>query len=142
MQIIYAMEALYPPVIMCAKVSIIIQMIRLFYPIQGSKAWYAMMAFAWFNILWFTACLFGSIFQCSPIRKAWNSDKVQGTCVNYPAYTLILGVGNLIADIILLIVPAVRIWSLNMATRRKVVVAGMFTIGTMYVIKSPNIHVN
>jgi len=132
-QVIYAVESLYPPIIATAKISILLQLMRLFTPIPGSTTRYGMIVFIWVNVAWFTAAFFATVFQCTPVAKFWNS-YIPGHCINYAVYIVVVGVFNMVVDIVMLTVPLIWIWRLNMSPRRKIGVSAIFIIGTLWVI--------
>jgi hypothetical protein len=122
-------EIVYPPVIALTKLSICLQFLRLFVPQHTAKFW-CVQAFVWTNMLYFVACFFISIFQCTPREKIWDP-LVPGTCVNYQSYILITGIFNCVSDFLMLMFPIFCIWKLQMAPRRKIGVSGIFLVGVL-----------
>ncbi|KAL0265347.1 hypothetical protein SLS55_001312 [Diplodia seriata] len=64
-----------------AKISILIQYIRVF---VGTKTIIASWATVAFIVTCCLVCFFGGIFACSPVEKFWNPT-IPGTCINYLA---------------------------------------------------------
>lgn len=81
-------------------------------------------------MLYFTACLFITIFQCTPRAKIWNP-AIPGTCLNYQAYIFATGIFNVVSDIIMLVFPMICIWNLQMSFKRKLGVSAVFFAGSL-----------
>lgn len=75
-----------------------------------------------FVAAWAIAGVLGSILQCVPISLAWNPAE-QGFCFNLGAFTLVLGVVNVITDFFILMLPVrlVKNLHLNRAKRRPII---------------------
>jgi large subunit ribosomal protein L36e len=89
-----------------------------------------MLGFAWFNTLWYVPVFLVSIFQCVPLAMAWDPT-IEGTCVDFPVYILIVGIYNIVSDCVMLLIPIVCIWRLQMTWNEKLGVALLFLIGTL-----------
>lgn len=88
-----------------------------------------------FNILWFIPALLVEIFTCSPISRLWDLS-IPGTCVWYSTFWLVLGLVELIADIILFVLPLREIVKLQLSRRNKLMLSLLFGLGAMFVIFS------
>ncbi len=55
---------------------------------------------------------FVSIFMCTPIEKGWEPT-VPGTCVNNAAYLISNTAFNMLADVVIFILPMRALWSLR-----------------------------
>lgn len=73
--------------------------------------------------------IFGNIWVCHPIRKAWWGTLISGSCSDqyddYRAYAI----AGLILDTYILILPHPMLWGLKIKLRRKLYVVGMFLCG-------------
>lgn len=87
-------------------------------------------AFLLVNLLYFTATVFITTFQCTPRAKIWNAT-LPGTCLNYQAFILVTGVFNIITDALLLEFPIISIWNLQMSKKRKLGVSAVFVVGSL-----------
>lgn len=80
--------------------------------------------------------LFFTIFQCSPVNYFWNRYTEPGKCID--VYVLIdiayvYSVGAAITDFTIGLLPAFMIWNLRMSRRDKIAVAGILSLGCMFV---------
>ena len=79
-------------------------------------------------IAWGIAVFLVSIFQCNPIRGAWDLT-VPATCIPLPKFCLSNAVPNIIMDVIILALPIPNVWTLQMSMRQKYVVSALFLLG-------------
>ncbi|KAI9833223.1 MAG: hypothetical protein M1826_000136 [Phylliscum demangeonii] len=89
-------------------------------------------------ILWFIAVLtalfclatsMATLFQCSPVSKAWDVDV---TCaVNVPVLHLVISLFNLLTDLAILILPIQVTARLRTTRKRKVGLVALFSIGLL-----------
>lgn len=82
------------------------------------------------NAAWLIGILFGVIFECSPIQKAWKV-ALEGTCVNTQMLWLASGITSLLIDCVILLMPLPLLWKLQMKKTRKLQVCGVFLCGYM-----------
>jgi hypothetical protein len=80
------------------------------------------------NIGWLIGILFGVIFECSPIEKAWKVT-LPGTCLNTGNLWLGSGIGSLLIDVIILLMPLPMLWQLQLKMVRKLQIIGVFICG-------------
>lgn len=87
------------------------------------------------NILYSTAFIFVSIFQCIPVRAAWGrwDGTLQAACVNVNVLGWASGVINIFLDVVVLVVPLPRLAKLVMSWERKAHLLIMFGLGILYV---------
>ncbi len=71
--------------------------------------------------------IFLSIFQCTPVHKAWSMN-VQGSCVNILLAACIPGSINVISDVITVLLPIPMIWNLHVERNRKIQLVGIFLL--------------
>ena len=83
-------------------------------------------------IAWGIAVILVSIFQCNPVRGAWDLT-VPATCITLPKFYLGNAVPNIAMDVIILALPIPNVWTLQMSIRQKYVVSGLFLLGGLYV---------
>ncbi|TVY91804.1 hypothetical protein LAWI1_G003018 [Lachnellula willkommii] len=73
---------------------------------------------------------FATIFQCVPVQGVWNVAKFpNATCINNVAFSYSASALSVVTDIWTLILPIPTVWSLQILTRKKVVLVGMFSLG-------------
>lgn len=85
-----------------------------------------------FDICWFIPALVVQIFTCSPISHLWDL-LIPGTCVWYSTFWLVLGLVELIADIILFVLPLREIGKLQLSKHDKLMLSSLFGLGAMFV---------
>ena len=122
-------EIFYPFLIAITKLSICLQFIQIFGLNRNKKFWF-LQVFILVNLLYFTATVFITTFQCTPRAKIWNPT-IPGTCLNYQAFLLVTGIFNVITDALLLVLPIVSIWNLQMSKKRKLGISAVFVVGSL-----------
>ncbi|KAF2201201.1 hypothetical protein GQ43DRAFT_371995, partial [Delitschia confertaspora ATCC 74209] len=123
-------EIIAGPTLAATKLSIILQLMRVFTPIPGSARRRALLILLCLNMGYFIGVFFVSIFQCSPSEKLWIPT-VKGHCINQPVYTLIGGIFNFTSDCLMLLTPIIFIWKLRLSWNRKFGAVVVFLIGIL-----------
>jgi hypothetical protein len=77
----------------------------------------------------FVAVLFVDIFQCTPIARVYDMSIVGGTCIDQGAFYVSTAALNLFTDIIVLSIPIIITWNLQMPIRRKLAVCVILCLG-------------
>ena len=95
----------------------------------------------WFNtailsaelltVAWTMYGVISTLFQCSPVEKAWKRD-MPGHCINMEAWYLSSSVWEVLLDIYILVLPMPIVWGLQMSLSRKALVALAFVCGYRY----------
>ncbi|KAK0508112.1 hypothetical protein JMJ35_009196 [Cladonia borealis] len=128
-RVAYFVEVLYPPVIALVKLSICLQLIRIFVANHGKEFW-CIQIFIWINMSYFLTLTFFSIFQCNPIAKFWDVE-LQGHCFDLSEYFIATGIFNFVSDIVMLLFPLYCTWKLQMSTKNKFGVSAIFFVGVL-----------
>ena len=118
---------------MFTKVAVLLQFLEIFIPRPlrpRNRRAYAIYILITLNVLFFTIALFVKIFQCYPRKKIWNP-KVKGHCLNYPAILLSVGSVNVVDDLLILTMPVLWTWELQMRRARKIGVLCIFATGIL-----------
>lgn len=70
---------------------------------------------------------------CRPLRHFWDQYTVAsiGKCMNYLSMWAITGIRSAILDLVILLLPIPRVWSLQMSWTRKLGVMGVLALGTL-----------
>ncbi|KAI0888767.1 uncharacterized protein GGS22DRAFT_62917 [Annulohypoxylon maeteangense] len=84
---------------------------------------------------WLTASLISTIFQCSPIEKAWNSP-LPGTCIHTFAWYLSTSALSVSIDLYILLLPVPMIWALKLSLRRRVYLLAAFFLAYSVIVLS------
>ncbi len=71
---------------------------------------------------------FASVLQCFPLRHIWDKN-VGGYCLAIPLAGTILAIFNVFTDIIILAMPMPLLWKLQMETKEKLQIMGIFLLG-------------
>ncbi|KAH7050316.1 hypothetical protein B0J12DRAFT_93661 [Macrophomina phaseolina] len=108
-----------------AKVSILIQYIRVF---VGRKTIFSSWATIAFIIMCCSICLFGGIFACSPIKRFWDPT-VPGTCIHYFAIWYLHCAMSISTDFAIIAIPLPTIFRMNLERRKKWSLAFTFALG-------------
>ena len=81
------------------------------------------------NLFFLTATILATCLICTPLAYNWDYTIPGGSCGNAKAYATYTAALNLLLDFIVVILPMHILWGLQMATRRKVAVSAMFSMG-------------
>src|SRR4051812_39343127 len=103
------------PAILFTKVAILLQLLEIFAPplIVRNFRWYSLWTLIGLNTIFFTTLMFIEIFQCSPRKKIWNP-MIEGSCININQTFVATGVINVVDDRVILILPLVWTWKLQL----------------------------
>lgn len=74
--------------------------------------------------------IFLSIFQCTPVHKAWDQG-VAGSCVNILLAACIPGAINVFTDFAIVLLPIPMVWRLQMGRSRKIQLVGVFLLSSL-----------
>jgi len=100
------------------KVSVIIQILRIFVPHgSSSKTYWVAHALMWSNIIYYTIAIFLFIFTCDPVAKAWRP-WLPGKCKQIGSISISMAGANLAGDLLVLFLTQKAIWDL-MRVREK-----------------------
>ncbi|KAI0014735.1 hypothetical protein F4780DRAFT_788472 [Xylariomycetidae sp. FL0641] len=128
--LVHVGSILYSVAIMIFKIAILLQWARLFVP-RGHKG-----SFYWtcrtlilLNILLYVIIVVTICASCKPFRRLWDKT-VPGTCaVSREAIDVATAVGNLISDLVILVLPQRVIWKLQLKMEKKIGIAFIFVAG-------------
>ncbi|KAI1413295.1 hypothetical protein F5Y13DRAFT_198547 [Hypoxylon sp. FL1857] len=122
----YALTVTYASTLMFVKFSLFFQYYRLIQDVPHYRLFYlAVMALVGG---WVIAQEFILIFSCTPIHTYWTHD-ANGKCLDSNLTGWMNAIGNIITDIIVLVLPIPVVWRLNLAKGRKWAVIGIFALG-------------
>ena len=131
-QYIYISSAMYGICIFFVKLSILLQYLQIFVPLKSRNALYwTSHALIWTNLVFYLISVNLVLFGCKPIAKAWNPLITNGHCIDTLATDTAAGAINSLSDIVILVLPQVSIWRLQMALRRKIQISALFLIGLL-----------
>ncbi len=132
LQFLYMVELFYFLSISLLKMSILFFYMRIFTTPGTTKILWGTQAF---NVLFTLSCCFAIIFQCTPVDYAWTrwDGEHQGTCLEFNPIVWTVAVVGIALDLWMLAIPLHTLRGLNLGTRKKIGVALMFIVGTLYV---------
>ncbi|KAI1382478.1 hypothetical protein F4677DRAFT_401996 [Hypoxylon crocopeplum] len=84
---------------------------------------------------WLTAALVSTIFQCSPIERAWNPT-LKGTCINTFAWYLSTAALSVLIDFYILLLPVPMIWALQLSLKRRICLLAAFFLAYSVIVLS------
>ncbi|KAI9726853.1 MAG: hypothetical protein M1834_001485 [Cirrosporium novae-zelandiae] len=128
-KLLVAFECVYCTTVGLIKFSLLLMYYRIF-PYHTMKI--AMYIIGFCVVGWTVAINFVSIFQCTPIRRAWNTS-VPGTCINLKASFIGNGVPNFGTDIVILCLPGPYLWQIQTSKIRRISLILIFLTGSLYV---------
>lgn len=83
-----------------------------------------------FIVLWNTGGVLGALLLCRPISLNWDkSGAVEGSCGDNRLFYIWLGIINVIAEAVILLLPLPFLYNLQMKLFKKLVVIGLFSVG-------------
>ncbi|EXJ84670.1 hypothetical protein A1O3_05340 [Capronia epimyces CBS 606.96] len=129
-----ALEIFYKLTINCTKLSILFLYLRIF----TDRMWFVqacrgMILFILCACLCFTAA---TIFQCSPLQRAWERWNSEGTCVNLYALWYSNAIYNILTDLIIVLMVPPVIFTLKLPIRQKLALTCIFGLGTIVCVAS------
>lgn len=127
-----ATEVFYCPAIACVKFSVLLLYRRIF-PNRGFRI--IIWSLGAFIVCYSLVLFFGIIFQCKPIRGAWDPT-VEAKCIDLGLIILITSALNVFTDVSTLCLPLPLLWKLNLPKERKVQLTGIFLLGGFVCIAS------
>ncbi|KAF2235595.1 hypothetical protein EV356DRAFT_523099 [Viridothelium virens] len=125
---------LYGFCIMLIKIAILLQYVHIFVPrgkAKTNRIWWACYSLIWVHVVYYLVFVLCQIFACTPIAKAWDPLITTGHCISTSALEAATGGLNCISDIIILILPQLRIWKLQMSRKKKIQLSLIFLSGIL-----------
>lgn len=109
-----------------AKLSILLLYIRLFFPkgVTRNSLWWVIQVVIWLNLLYTVSLILAIALQCVPYHKPYGS-----SCVNQSMVLISASTINIISDLLVLLIPMVSLWRLQMSRKRKWAVWALFAFG-------------
>ena len=132
-QIANIVEILYAITIFIAKLSILLQYLRILVPSRNGNpvAFYAIHLVIGANFIYYTICTFIQIFACTPREFIWNPFIKGGHCLQTNANGLSSCAINIVSDFSILLLPLGIIWKLQMPIKRKFGLSAVFALGLL-----------
>lgn len=125
-----ATEYFYTSAIAAVKISILLLYRRLF-PHRQFRI--ILWSFGAFVLTYSTVQLLVTLFQCQPIRGAWDPF-VKAKCIKLNLEFMIMGSLNVATDVTTLCLPMPLLWRLKVSIERRFQVMSMLLLGGLYVL--------
>jgi len=101
---------------------------------------YPLHAVFWLNVCYSVGAAIATLFQCSPASYAWSRpamDKIGadgkvipgGTCIDARTFVLTSCALSIFMDIVIIPIPSIMVWNLQMHRRTKILVVGVMSLG-------------
>ena len=120
-------QLLWATSVMLLRASVLSLYIRIFRTSAFRSICYGVHAF---NLGFFVATVLACCLICRPFAYNWDHS-IKGTCGDQRSLDLFLGVFNLLIDVTTVLLPLPVLWGLQMATSKKRILSGMFSMGIM-----------
>lgn len=126
----YAIDIVYNPTIFLTKASILLLYLRAFKPVYRTRV--ILHIVLWANFAFYLAAIVVEAFQCLPVQKAWFP-LLPGHCIDQKAAQTTSAAINAFSDFVILAVPIVNVWGLQLYNKGRVSLITIFSFGILYV---------
>jgi hypothetical protein len=122
-----AFECIYVTTVALTKVSLLLMYYRLF-PVNSMRigCW----ILGALSVCWCISIIMVSIFQCTPIAKAWNPT-IPGHCINLKGSFIGNAVPNILTDVAILALPMPHVWRLHTTLIQRCQLSAVFLLGKL-----------
>lgn len=128
-KLLYSIYYLYDISLFLTKQSALLFLTRLFPEQQNSRWWnYTLWATHGLNVAWLIGIILGTALMCSPVQKGWDPMR-PGHCGTTSALWTGSAIPSVFIDLVILILPMPKIWSLQMGRSRKAGIMLVFALG-------------
>ncbi|KAF3031147.1 hypothetical protein E8E11_000247 [Didymella keratinophila] len=131
-------QIVYCPLSFVVKMAILMQYLRLFAPSRsGNKfMWYGAWGTIVATFIVYTFFTFWTMFYCRPRRMIWDKLTPGGKCYDVNDIILSQGAFNMASDVVILFLPTLSLWQLNVPLARKMFITLLFATGLIACIAS------
>ncbi|KAF5578491.1 uncharacterized protein FSUBG_13784 [Fusarium subglutinans] len=126
-------EFVYGTVLCTIKVGILLMYYRIF-PTKSMRFGGYILGGMTFS--WWIGIIFASIFQCSPVDKAWKPFMKGGTCLDKNRFFIGNSIPNIVMDAMIIALPVFEVSKVQVPRSQKIAIAGIFLLGGLIVIIS------
>ncbi|RAK94982.1 uncharacterized protein BO80DRAFT_498104 [Aspergillus ibericus CBS 121593] len=125
----YANQLLYNPCLTMVKLSILLFLRRL--ECHSQRVNLLIWSTMFLTVALFVAVLFVDIFQCRPVVYVYDLSIPNGSCINQGAFYVTTAAVYLFTDLLVLSIPIIMTWSLQMPLKRKIAVCVILCMGAV-----------
>ena len=126
-KLLLAFECIYVTAVMLVKLALLQMYLRIFLS-RGFRVCASVIATI--VVGWWIAIVAVSIFQCTPIKKAWMP-WIDGSCINLKASFIGNAIPNIGTDVAILCMPMRQIWKLHANLAQRLSLCVMFLLGSL-----------
>jgi hypothetical protein len=125
----WLIQVLYHPVLALVKSSVLFFHLRL----GGTKREIRLAAYALntINLSAMVAIIFATAFQCVPASSFWDKSIKNPKCIDNMAFNFFYNALVIVTDVAVLAIPFWVVMGLNMPTRLRIALLGVFFLGFM-----------
>jgi len=81
-------------------------------------------------LIWFFIAFLMDLFQCHPFKDAFNPEYLfTSHCVNLQGFYWGITAAYLVLDVVVLSLPLHMVWNLQLPTKQKLLLSGVFLLG-------------
>ncbi|KAJ5665391.1 uncharacterized protein N7477_007839 [Penicillium maclennaniae] len=131
-KLLMAFECVYCTAVGIVKISILLMYARIFPTREFRIAAYII---GFIVVSWVIAIICVSVFQCTPIAKAWDTS-LPGTCINLKGSFIGNAVPNILTDVAILSLPVHVVWRLQATLVHRLSVIAVFLLGSFVIFTS------
>ncbi|RAH53755.1 hypothetical protein BO85DRAFT_462778 [Aspergillus piperis CBS 112811] len=125
----FANQLIYNPCLTMVKLSILVFLRRL--ESQSRLVNLLIWSTMFITVALFIAVLVVDIFQCSPVAYVYDLSISNGSCINQGAFYVATAATYLFTDVLVLSIPIIITWGLQMPLRRKAAVCVVLCMGAV-----------
>jgi hypothetical protein len=83
----------------------------------------------YFTIALGVSILIADIFQCTPVAYVYDTSIPGGHCIKQGAFYVATATMTIFTDLLVVVIPMIIVYSLQMPLRRKLMVVGILCLG-------------
>ncbi|KAI9808067.1 MAG: hypothetical protein M1826_004364 [Phylliscum demangeonii] len=122
----YAFEILYAICVMLVKISILL-LYRALFTTRAFRT--AVLVVAGYVMMLGVASTLVTLFKCKRVSDGWKIPGA-GECIDDVSFFVSTSALNLVADVVILVLPMPVVWRLQILPRQKVALTAIFTLGS------------
>jgi hypothetical protein len=127
--LLYVGDYIFDTALSLTKLSGLLFLSRVF-PARANPTWFNIALWTCYglNTAWLIGAIFGTVFFCDPVQKAWNPF-IEGTCGTQLNLFLGSAIPSVVIDFCILLLPVPKIWGLRIGAGKKFGLLIVFILG-------------
>ncbi|KAF7869961.1 hypothetical protein EAF04_004745 [Stromatinia cepivora] len=130
LKVSWACAILYFSVVTAIKISILLMYRRIF----STSLVRSYRSFMGLVMLWWLAGTIVTFISCIPSKRFWVGPSAGGWCFDFNIYWMVMGLIEILIDIGILVLPIGVVVGLQMLNSQKVLVGGIFLLGSFVIV--------